>query len=148
MDLHAVFFCSSWFITLFTSSFQYTEYSFLALKVMDLVVAKGFRALFKGIIALLIHFRERLLKMNFEQVLEFLNGLTEHEIFTNKRYNEFLVFKKKGMRKIEIRKIMKETDDYEFVYNFKEMCKGITVSEGLLIRLETRYKFVNEKLGF
>lgn len=114
---------------------------------MDMFIAKGFQALFKAIIALLIHYREKMLKMNFEEILEFLNSLVEREIFVNSRYKEFLILKSKGLRLFEIRKTMKEANDYEFVYNFKNMCKGISITEGLLVRLETRYKFINEKLG-
>lgn len=110
-------------------------------------MAKGFKAVFKASVALLIHFREKLIKMNFEQVLQFLNELIQTEVFMSTHYDKFLDFKKKGLKLFEIRKEMKEADDYEFVYSFKNFCRGLTISEGLLARLETRYKFISEKMG-
>lgn len=110
-------------------------------------MVKGFKAIFKTAIAILIHYRERLLKMSFEQVIQFLNDLIQTEIFLTSKYDQFLKLKEEGIKLYEIRKQMKEADDYEFVYNFKRFCKGLSISDSLLARLETRYRSISEKMG-
>jgi hypothetical protein len=48
-----VFYCSSWFITLFTNSLQYTERSYIVEDILDFYFAEGIKGLLKCIVVIL-----------------------------------------------------------------------------------------------
>jgi len=86
----ASFFSASWFITIFTNVFQYSDTSYTLMRIWDLFLLEGWKGLFKVAIYVLGVYRERLLHLRFDQLLSFVNELTAKEFFTNFKYNESL----------------------------------------------------------
>jgi len=85
-----VFYSSSWFITIFTNSLQYTERSPTVLMIMDIFMAQGYKGMLKIIIVILKHYRRRFLKMSFDEIMNHMSDLTKREIFTCNLYNEYV----------------------------------------------------------
>ena len=144
--IQSVFFCSSWFITLFTSAFQYTTKSYLVLYIVDLFVVDGFKAIFKTIIVLLKFYKSKIVGKSFEEIVSFLNDILRQEIFKNSDFDAFLKAKNSGFKVAELQAKFKHADDYEFVYNFKDAYNQTNISNKLIAKLESRFYSVGLKL--
>lgn len=146
VSLQSVYFSSSWFITIFTSSLQYTKKSYLVLYIWDMFLAEGYKAVFKSIICILDFYQKKLLNMGFEEILEFLGSVIEQEIFINTKFEQFLELKKSEKDEDFIKKNINFYNEYNFVLNFKKSCQKFKIKNSLIFRLETRYNALNKKI--
>jgi len=112
------YFCSPWFITLFTNSYPYTtlvEPPLVILKIWDDYLLDGWKALMRTGICLLKNYEKTLITLKYEDLLHFLiNDLVKSGFFTNKNYEHFLVL-------IESTKIKSELINNLENENFQEM---------------------------
>jgi hypothetical protein len=69
------FFIAPWFITVFTSAFQYTHQSRLLEKVWDFFLLDGVKIIFKTGLLLLIEHKEKLMSSDFDGILNFMTEL-------------------------------------------------------------------------
>lgn len=98
------FFCSPWFITLFTNTFQFVsntqqDQPRLILKIWDefimviilyINIQKGWKAIFKVGIVLLNNYQDTLIQLKYEDLLHFLiNDLIKSGFFQNSNYEYF-----------------------------------------------------------
>ena len=60
-------------LTLFSASLQYVDNYNLVAQVFDLIMLEGWRGFFKFFIFLFKKLERKLLKMEYDKVLEFLN---------------------------------------------------------------------------
>lgn len=141
------YFCSSWFITLFSSAFQYTKKSYLVLSIIDLFIAEGFKAILKAIIAILGFYKKKLIGKSFEETMEFMSEFIQQEIFKNSQLEDYMRLKKSKMPASDLKSKFKHADEYEFVLNFKSICKKIKITNGLISKLEERYYSLGSKLN-
>lgn len=144
--IQAVFYSSSWIITVFTCALHHSEKSVLVRKIIDLFMVQGYKAIFKTIVALLLHFKEKLLPLSFEGIMEFLSDITQGEIFLNRDYARYKESKDKGASAEQLRKAFECAEDYEFVYNFKSKCRQIKIKDNFLLRIEKRYRDIKSKI--
>lgn len=143
-----VFYCSSWFITIFTNTFQYTHQSFFVLRIMDIYLAQGLKGLLKCIIILLKYLRARFLKMSFDQIMNFLTDLTKKELFTNIQYKMYLNAKQNGLAQEELNQRFKNyLKDFQFLDEFKEKVERLPLSSELVNQLEQKYRAMSKKLS-
>lgn len=141
------YFCSSWFITLFSSSFQYTHSSPLCLNIIDMFIADGFRAMFRSIVALLSFYKHRIMGRTFEETMEFLSDFVQLEAFKGTRYAEYAADKKKGVSGDILKAKYKHWEEYDFVMNFKATCKSIKITHTFISRLQERYATLGARLN-
>lgn len=87
--LNSSFFTAQWFITVFTIAFQFTDFSYLAIQIMDTFMVDGIRGFFKSILLVLQFFEGEFLKLNFEEILEFATNLLQTEVFKGTEYKAF-----------------------------------------------------------
>lgn len=141
------YFCSSWFITLFSSAFQYTKKSYLVMAIMDLFIAQGFKAVLKAIVAILGFYKSRLIGKSFEETMEFMSDIVQQEIFKNTNFEKYCLAKKTDIRLMDLKYKFPHADEYEFVVNFKVICKKIKITNRLISKLQERYYSLGSKLN-
>lgn len=110
-------------------------------------IAKGFKAVFKAIIALMSFYKGRLIGKSFEEVLTFIGDIVKTEVFRNTRYEEYKTFRDQGKSPAEVAEKMPHASEYEFVYRFKDICHEIKISNTLITKLESRYYSIGAKLN-
>lgn len=79
IDTH--YYPTSWIITLFSQSYQYTMESFMVTVIWDLFIVEGWKGFFKSAMFILGHFQSALLQMDFDQILHFMSGLVKNDLF-------------------------------------------------------------------
>lgn len=70
-NVHVTMFATQWLLTIFTSSFPFD----LVLRVWDVYITEGYKAVYRVMLALLKDSMDELLKMQFEEILSFLSQL-------------------------------------------------------------------------
>lgn len=146
IGMQPIFYCSSWFITLFTQALHYTPQSFLLIQVVDLFMAEGYKGFFKAVLAILTFKEKELLESNFEEGVEILGKVMESELFRNTNYEQFRNLQKKSMPAQDIKKIVTFYEEYCFVSNFKAICKQIRIKSSLIQKFETRYRKISSRI--
>lgn len=143
-----VFYCSSWFITLFTNSLQYTHKSHLTTWVVDFVVAEGMPGLFKCMIVLLEYLRFKFVKLGFDQIMHYLSDLTKKEIFTNLQYESYLADRAAGTKEEALRqKYIHHWEDFKFLNRFREKVNGLLLTPGLIHSLQAKYNTIKQRIN-
>lgn len=146
--VQAVYYASPWMITAFTCALQYSEKSELVYKIIDLFMVQGYRAIFKAALAILSHFKEKMLKMSFENLMEFIPELTQKEIFVGSAYKVYKEKRDKGASAQSLAGLSSFSSDHEFVYSFKARCKAIKLKSEFIKRIEKRYQSIKNKIDF
>ena len=88
------FFISPWFITLFTIAYQHIEKENpkVLLRIWDMFLFEGFNSIMKMGISCIKHYEQQILKLKFEDLLQFLmNDIIKSDYFSN-NYYETLMF--------------------------------------------------------
>ena len=87
----ACFYISPWFITLFTHSFQKNQTKLL-LRVFDMFILDGWISIVRIGLMMLKHYQTDLVKMKYEELLQFLiSELKEkYDFFGNYNYDKFM----------------------------------------------------------
>ena len=78
------YFASPWFLTIFTYVIQYSETKEIPkvlLKLFDEFLTKGMVAIYKWSLFMLEHFEEKLLKLEYEGLIQFLNDICRTDFF-------------------------------------------------------------------
>ena len=92
------YFCSPWFITLFTNSYHFKssqELPKIIIKIWDDFILNGWEALVRAGIVLLKLQEEILLKMKYEELLHYLiNDLIKRSFYDNENYDKFMSLQK------------------------------------------------------
>ena len=107
------FFSSSWFITLFSSSRQFNQnekVSNVLIRILDNFILFGWKSLLKVCLYLLKFYENKLLKLNNEELLQFLiNDVLKNDFFTDKNV-DFIesAFEFKGIQNVLIKNIEDE----------------------------------------
>ena len=104
-------FASPWFITLFTSLYQYTEniQSKVLIEIWDDFLLRGWPGIFSSLLVVLKYNYDRILKCTGDEPSSLLiNNLVKSEIFSDENYEKFL----------ELKKEFKFT--YEFIRNLED----------------------------
>lgn len=141
-----VFYCSSWFITIFTNTLQYTDKSHIVEWVMDFYFSEGLKGLLKCIVVILKHLKRRFVKISFDQIMNHLSDLTKKELFTNIQYVKYIEDKKTlNIGQLE-NKYKDYWSDFKFLDNFRDKVNKVALSSNLITHLQTKYKTVNERL--
>lgn len=141
-----VFYASSWFITLFTNTMQFTSNSHLVNWIMDYTVSEGIKGLLKCIIVMLKYLRFKFVKMSFEQIMNFLSDLTKKELFTNVFYEQYLKEKYNGEEEEALRKrYLLYYEDFKFLNLYRERVNSLNVSSDLIVFLAKKYSDVKQK---
>jgi hypothetical protein len=133
---------SPWFITVFTSVFQFTQQSYMLFRVWDTFLVDGWKGFFKICLAILDTFKETLLRLRFDQILGFMNDLVRHEMFCNVKYAEYLRYK--GFRLFD-----KESDipeEFAHIQTFSKKMEKFAITKSLLRILETEYLEIQDPL--
>ena len=93
-NINVSFFCSSWFITLFTNAFQYNtnmENPKIFLRIWDLFIFSGWKSIIKIGIAIIKHFEPKLLSLTDEGLLHFLlNDIIKSGFFENENFDTLM----------------------------------------------------------
>ena len=93
-NINVSFFCSSWFITLFTNAFQYNtnmENPKIFLRIWDLFIFSGWKSIIKIGIAIIKHFEPKLLFLTDENLLHFLlNDIIKSGFFENENFDTLM----------------------------------------------------------
>jgi hypothetical protein len=110
-------------------------------------IAKGFKAVFRAIIALMSFYKDKMIGKSFEEVLTFIGDIMKTEVFRNTRYEEYKELREKGESPEMIREKMPHASEYEFVFRFKDICREIKISNALITKLESRYYSIGAKLN-
>ena len=143
-----VFYCSGWFITMFTNSFQYTEKSYLATWVVDFTVAEGMPGLFKSMIVLLKYLRFKFVKLGFDQIMNYLSDLSKKEVFTNVLYDAYLKQKEKGVSDETLRQTyIMHWEDFKFLNCFRERVNSLVLSASLIHTLQEKYNNIKKRIN-
>lgn len=71
----------SWFITVFTSAYQYTLKSYVLNVFWDIFLVDGWKGFFRCCMWLLKIHQEQLKKMEFDQILHFMGDLIRSDLF-------------------------------------------------------------------
>jgi len=110
----ACFYISPWFITLFTHSFQKNQTKLL-LRIFDMFILDGWICIVRIGLMLLKHYQSDLVKMKYEELLQFLiSELKEkYDFFGNYNYDKFI-----------------------------EMYQEMKIPKGLLNNIENEYKMM------
>lgn len=89
------FFCSPWFITMFTNSYQFDTNECppkIIIKIWDDFILNGWEALLRAALILLKIKEEELLLMKHEELLHYIiNNLIKECFYDNKNYEMFMV---------------------------------------------------------
>ncbi|KAL4511896.1 hypothetical protein ABPG72_012741 [Tetrahymena utriculariae] len=117
------YYATSWFITIFSSVFQYAKNSYLLCVIWDIFLCEGWKGFFKCVLWILKLNSSRLIKIDFDDILHSLSDLIKSEIFVNS-YSDL---KKKG--------ILPSVD------TIKSEIKQIRVTNKLLENLQNEHKF-------
>lgn len=144
--LFPVFYCSSWFITVFTNTLQYTPKSYLVEWIMDFYFSEGLKGLLKSIVVILKHLSRKFVKLSFDQIMNHLSDLTKKELFTNIQYAKYV----KDKKTLNVGQLEKKYKDYwrdfKFLDNFRRKVNQVPLSSSLICHLQTKYKTVNQRL--
>jgi hypothetical protein len=93
-SINVSFFVSSWFITLFTTAFQYnTNISNpkIFLRILDLFIFSGWKSIIKIGLAVIKHFEPKLLFLTDENLLHFLlNDIIKSGFFENENFDTLM----------------------------------------------------------
>lgn len=93
-NITVAYFVSPWFITLFSNAYQWIEAKDnprVLLKIWDLFLFSGWKSIIKVGIALIKHYESKLLKLNFEDLLNYLiNDAIKFEFFQNANYDNLM----------------------------------------------------------
>ena len=93
-NINVSFFVSSWFITLFTTAFQYnTNLSNpkIFLRILDLFIFSGWKSIIKIGLAVIKHFEPKLLFLSDENLLHFLlNDIIKSGFFENENFDTLM----------------------------------------------------------
>ena len=93
-NINVSFFVSSWFITLFTTAFQYnTNLSNpkIFLRILDLFIFSGWKSIIKIGLAVIKHFEPKLLFLTDENLLHFLlNDIIKSGFFENENFDTLM----------------------------------------------------------
>ena len=93
-NINVSFFVSSWFITLFTTAFQYnTNISNpkIFLRILDLFIFSGWKSIIKIGLAVIKHFEPKLLFLTDENLLHFLlNDIIKSGFFENENFDTLM----------------------------------------------------------
>ncbi len=122
------YFCSPWFITLFTNSFHFrssVESPIIIIKIWDDFILNGSEALLRTGLVLLKMQEDILIKMKYEELLHYLiNDLMKKSFYDNEKYEYFTKTKADIMVKVGIinnienesiqEKRLKEIDDSNY----------------------------------
>ncbi|EAR94523.2 TBC domain protein (macronuclear) [Tetrahymena thermophila SB210] len=117
------YYATSWFITIFSSVFQYAKDSYLLCAIWDIFLCEGWKGFFKCVLWILKLISPKLTKLDFDDILHSLSDLIKNELFVNS-YSDL---KKKG--------ILPNVD------NIKTEIKQIKVTNKLLENLQNEHKF-------
>lgn len=79
IDTH--YYTTSWIITLFSQSYQYTRDSYLIKIIWDIFMAEKWKGFFKCALFILNYFKEALIMLDFDAVLSFMSMLVKNELF-------------------------------------------------------------------
>lgn len=141
-----VFYCSSWFITLFTNSLQYTEKSYIVEHILDFYFAEGIKGLLKCIVVILTHLSSKFVNLAFDQIMNHLSDLTKKELFINLKYHKYLQ-DRKTMTIAELELTYKDYwKEFKFLDSFKEKVNKVKLNSNLIQHLEKKYKSVHQSL--
>ena len=86
-------FISPWFITLFTITFQYIEHvnPKVLIRIWDLFLFEGFNSIIKIGISCIKHYEDKILKLRFEELLQFLmNDIVKSDYFSNNNFEKLM----------------------------------------------------------
>ncbi len=109
-------------------------------------LAENYKAIFKAILAIMIYLQNKLIDKSFEEILKILGSVMDMEIFKNTHYREYLELKNKKEPVESIMSKIQFFEDYEFVYNFKSICRQIKVKNSIIVRLENRYNLIDQRI--
>jgi hypothetical protein len=115
----ACFYISPWFITLFTHGFQKNQTKLL-LRVFDMFILDGWICIVRIGLVLLKYYQSNLVKMKYEELLQFLiSELKEkYDFFVNYNYDKFIeMYQEMKIPKGLINNIENE---YELMQNMKK----------------------------
>eukprot|EP01016_Furgasonia_blochmanni_P032054 TRINITY_DN3309_c0_g1_i1.p1 TRINITY_DN3309_c0_g1~~TRINITY_DN3309_c0_g1_i1.p1 ORF type:complete len:834 (+),score=163.41 TRINITY_DN3309_c0_g1_i1:142-2643(+) len=143
MQIDSCLFASPWLITLFTNSFQYTEFSYILMRIWDNFLLNGWKAVYKVIIYVLRINESKMLKMKFDETIKTLHDLGKDEFFTNTSYRKELEQSKKvsGMKdatSTNLTPVLKT--EYQNILRFQEEINKIYIPGKLIEILETEYQ--------
>ena len=71
--IHVTMFATQWLLTQYTSSFQFD----LVVRVWDCILAEGWKMTYRVMLAMLKQYESRLLKLSFEDILNFFRELPD-----------------------------------------------------------------------
>ena len=115
----ACFYISPWFITLFTHGFQKNQTKLL-LRIFDMFILDGWICIVRIGLVLLKYYQSNLVKMKYEELLQFLiSELKEkYDFFVNYNYDKFIEM----YREMKIPKglINNIENEYELLQNIKK----------------------------
>lgn len=117
------YYATSWFITIFSSVFQYTKDSYLLCVIWDIFLCEGWKGFFKCVMWILKHISGKLMKLDFDDILHTMSDLIKADIFMNSR--EDLIAK--GI--------------LPNAANLKKEIKSIRITNSLLKNLENEHNF-------
>ncbi|KAL4471664.1 hypothetical protein ABPG74_008557 [Tetrahymena malaccensis] len=117
------YYATSWFITIFSSVFQYAKDSYLLCVIWDIFLCEGWKGFFKCVLWILKLNSPKLTKLDFDDILHSLSDLIKAEMFVN----SYADLKKKG--------ILPNVD------SIKTEIKQIKVTNKLLENLQNEHKF-------
>ena len=126
---------------------QYTSNSYLVTWVVDFTVSSGIKGLLKCQIVLLKYLRFKFVKMNFEQIMNFLSDLTKKELFSNIIYDQYLKYRAMGQTDEELKsKYIMYWEDFKFLNNFRERVNSLVLNSALINTLEGKYAAIKQKV--
>lgn len=118
------FYCSPWFMTLFTNCYQTVDnrLSYILIKVWDEFVVNGWHAVLKTAIVLFMSYEKLILKLKYEDMLNFLfNEVLRLGFFNNDNYLKFISL----WNKINFPKDLLSNLENEYIQG----CKMLEISE-------------------
>jgi len=83
----ANYYATSWFITLFSSVFQYTMDSYLLTVIWDIFICEGWKGFFKSVLWVLKFLSPKLLVLEFDEILHTMSDLIRVDIFMCSKEN-------------------------------------------------------------
>ena len=93
-NIDVSYFISSWFITLFTNTFQHIKDKNnpkILLRIIDLFFFSGWKSIIKIGISLLKNYESKLMTLTFEDLLQFLlGGILKSDFFQNDNYDKLM----------------------------------------------------------
>ena len=120
----ACFYISPWFITLFTHSFQKNQTKLL-LRIFDMFILDGWQCIVRIGLVLLKYYQSDLVKMKYEELLQFLiSELKEkYDFFGNYNYDKFIEMYHE--MKIPKGLISNIENEYEMIQNINKIKSNI-----------------------